>query len=329
MKNGVLDILSFTAGRTVTSLVLVVCLVTLVFAMAHLAPGDPVTAMLSPTVPRSVASAVREQFGLDQSLPKQYLLWIGNCLHGELGTSISHQRPVSKLIGSFLPNTALLACAAVVIEFLAGVLLGMIAARYQKKWIDRVISQASLLLYTVPTFWIGVVLVAVFSYTLGLLPSSQMFSIDAENLLAGDRVMDLGRHLLLPALTIAIPGGAAVARYLRANLIQLQNEEYILYARSFGVSKWRMFFSYELPNAAGPIITLFGLEVGTLLTGALVTETIYAWPGMGRLAVMAIISRDYPLIMGCTIVAGVVVIAGNFMTDLIYMLIDPRVRARR
>ena len=326
MSRNIYEILRFVVRRAATGIFLVVCLLTLVFVMVHTAPGDPVTTMLSPTVPRSVANAMREQFGLDESVPKQYLLWVGNFLKGNLGTSISYQRPVASLIGTFLPNTVLLALAAMVIEFVAGIILGMVAARYQKRWIDQVITHTSLFFYTVPTFWIGIVLVGVFSYTLGLLPSSQMFSVGADNFLVGGRALDIGRHLFLPALTIAIPGGAAVARYLRANLVKIQNEDYMLYARSFGISKVRMFFSYELPNAAGSIITLFGLEVGTLLTGALVTETIYAWPGMGRLAVMAIVSRDYPLIMGCTIVAGIVVIIGNFMTDLIYMFVDPRVK---
>jgi peptide/nickel transport system permease protein len=321
-------VLNLVIRRAATGVLLVLCLLTLVFILAHSAPGNPITVMLSPTIPQSAANVMRKHYGLDKAILSQYFLWLRSCLQGDFGISISHQRPVGELIASFLPNTALLALAAIVIEFVSGIALGIVAARYKKKWLDQVISQTCMVLYAVPTFWIGIVLVTMFSYILGLLPSSQMLSVGADNLPAGERFLDVGKHLLLPAVTIAIPGGAAITRYLRANLLRIQDEEFILYARSYGISRRRIFYSYELPNVAGPIITLFGLEIGTLLTGALVTETIYAWPGMGRLAVMAIVSRDYPLIMGCTIVAGVVVIIGNFMADIIYILVDPRVRMR-
>ncbi len=329
MKRDAADIFVFTIRRIGASAVLLACLLTLVFALAHLAPGDPVTASLSPSIPSAAADKMREHLGLDRSFLSQYLSWLGSCLRGNLGVSITYHRAVIQLVGLFLPNTVLLACSAIAIEFAAGVLFGMIAAGHQHGWVDRIVSQASVALCAVPSFWIGVVLVGVFSYGLGLVPSSQMFATGVEEFSSGERVVDLCRHLILPALTIAIPGCAAVARYVRANLVSLQNEEYLLYARSYGVASVRRLIRYDLANTIGPIITLLGLEAGTLLAGALVTETIFSWPGMGRLTVGAILARDYPLVMGCTTVAGVAVIAGNFVADVLHAVADPRVRVVR
>ncbi|MBI1804106.1 MAG: ABC transporter permease [Ignavibacteria bacterium] len=320
-----IDIVYFTIKRMITGVLLVLCLLSLVFIIAHAAPGDPILSTLSPRVSASVAAEVREHFGLDKPLHVQFTEWMRNCLVGNFGVSISHGRPVGELVATFLPNTIVLALVAIVIELVLGLFIGLMAARHEGSFLDRCVSSGSMVLFTLPTFWIGIVLLAVFSYALGLLPSSQMFSIGAERLAFNERTIDFIKHLILPAITVAIPGTAALTRYFRASLIKLQHEEYLTYATSFGVPRRKVFLSYELPNAVGPVVTLLGLELGTLLTGALVTETMYAWPGMGRLAVMAIVSRDYPLIMGCTVVAGAVVILGNCLADVLYMLIDPRV----
>ena len=320
------DIALFIAKRFGSAIVLLTGLATLIFILVHAAPGDPVNSFLSPTVPSTVANELRHQFGLDQPLFSQYTHWLGNVLTGNFGMSFSFRRPVGEVIATFFPNTGLLAVVAILLEIICGLLLGWICARFRGRSIDRIISNTNLMLYTLPTFWIGIVLLAVFSYWLNLVPSSQMTSIDSENLPFIQRILDFSKHLILPAVTVAIPGIAAVARYFRTSLLNVQEEEYITYARSFGISYRKIFFFYELPNALTPVITLIGLEFGTLLAGALVTETIFAWPGMGRLAVMAIIARDYPLIMGCTLISGVFVIVGNFFADLMYLLIDPRVR---
>jgi len=328
MNGDWVNILNFAVRRIVTSVLLIASVVSVVFFMVHFAPGDPLSSMLSPTISASAAEATRAHFGLDRPVLDQYSIWIQNCLRGDFGISISHGRPVRELITEFLPNTMLLAFVAIVVEFIIGTVLSLVAIRRHRKIGGRFVSNTGLLLCTVPTFWVGVVLAGVCSFLLGILPSSQMHSIGAEDLSFAARLADLAKHIVLPALTIAIPGSAIIARYLTANLTRLQNEEYILFARSYGLKKKRLFCSYELPNAIAPLITFFGLELGTLLTGALVTETIYAWPGMGRLAVMAIGSRDYPLVMGCTVVAGAVVIIGNLIADLLYMLVDPRVRIK-
>ena len=321
--------LNFVINRIASAGILLIGLLTIVFIISHLAPGDPVTALISPSIPSAVADKLRRQFGLDQPLLAQYGHWLKNTLSGELGISFRHQRSVMEVIANFLPKTMMLGFTAICLELVVGLLLGLLAVRYYGSILDKMVSNLGLIVYTLPTFWIGLVLLAFFSYALGLLPSSQMHSINAENLSFTGRAFDLFKHLILPALTIALPGAAGIARYFRTSLLKVQREEYVMFAQSLGLSKSKIFFSYELRNALAPVITIVGLEIGTLLAGAIVAEIMFAWPGMGRLAVMAIFARDYPLVMGCTLVSGVVVVLGNFVPDVFYMLLDPRVRPQK
>ncbi|HYQ87721.1 MAG TPA: ABC transporter permease [Bacteroidota bacterium] len=313
--------------RIISAIALMAGLLTVMFAIIHLAPGDPVQSMIAPTIPARVAVELRHQFGLDQTLPAQYGHWLWNAVKGNLGVSFSHQRPVSDVLLQFFSNTAILALAAILLEVALGLSIGLAAVRFHGSLIEKAVMNASLIVCTLPTFWIGLVLLAAFSYSLGLFPSSQMHSVDAEHLSTFESVGDLLLHLVLPALTIAIPGAATIARFVHPNLLKVRREEYVTFAWSLGLSRRRIFFRYELPNAISPVITLLGLEIGTLLSGALVTETIFAWPGMGRLAVQAISARDYPLVMGCALFSGILVITGNLIADILYNVADPRMRA--
>ncbi len=314
------------AKRIVSAIPLLFGLLTIVFLISRLAPGDPLAHFISPKISPQVAEELRKQFGLDQPILIQYVSWLTNALKGDLGTSFSHQRPVAKVILTFLPNTALLAAAAIVIEVIVGLFLGSVAVRCYGSWLDKLVANTTLVVYTLPTFWVGFLLLTIFAYGLQLFPSSLMYSVDSESLPALDRAIDLLKHLILPACAIAISGAAAIARYFRSSLLKVQNSEYVTAARSLGVTERKIFFCYQLPNAVAPVITILGLEIGTLLTGAIVTETIFSWPGMGRLAVLAILARDYPLVMGCTLISGVVVIVGNLVADFLYARVDPRVR---
>jgi peptide/nickel transport system permease protein len=314
------------AKRLASAIPLLLGLLTIVFLISRLAPGDPVVRFLSPTVPTQVADELRRQFGLDQPLLTQYLRWLSNAIQGNLGISFSHQRPVLQVIAAFLPNTVILAVAAIALELVFGIFLGGLATRFHNSLIDKAVTSIGLAAYALPTFWVGFVLLALFAYALGMFPSSQMHSINSDTLTHSSQLFDLLKHLVLPACTIAIPGGAGLARYFRSSLLRVRGEEYITVARSMGLSERAIFILYELPNALVPVITMLGLEIGTLLAGAIVTETMFAWPGMGRLAVMAIFSRDYPLVLGCTLVSGIVVIVGNLSADLVYSVLDPRVR---
>ena len=224
------------------------------------------------------------------------------------------------------PNTLLLGAAALVLECAAAFVLAALAVRFAGSWFDRTLSNATLVVYSLPSFWIGILLLSLFSFSLRIFPSSQMQSVGAEQLGALAGFGDMLKHLALPALTVAIPGIAAITRYLRTSMEETMQRDHVVAASGMGLSDWRVFRSYILPGSLGPVISVLGVEIGVLLTGVLVSETLFAWPGMGRLAVMAIFSRDYPLILGCTLAGGVLVVAANILADFLRAWIDPRVR---
>lgn len=315
--------------RVLSTVPLVLGIATLIFVIVRLLPGDPTTLFLSPSVPPAVADRLRSEFGLDKPIVIQYGHWLWGVVRGELGFSFTHQQDVIQVIEHALPNTALLAVTAITLQLLLGILLAALAVRFYGSAFDQIISYSGLIIYGLPTFWIATLLLYLFSYWLGLLPSSQMHSTSTENLSQLEYCADLLKHLILPACTLALPGAAGVARYLRTQLLSVLKEDYITAARSMGLSEGRIFFSYALPNALLPVITITGLEFGTLLTGAIVTETIFAWPGMGRITVSAILARDYPLVVGCALISGVLVIITNLLTDVLYKIADPRVRVEK
>ncbi len=318
--------IAFIQRRIFSASLLLGGMLTLIFFAAHLTPGDPVNVFLSPNVPQNVANELRHQFGLDQNIVLQFGQWVRNALTGNLGISFAYRRPVLEVIAAVLPNTAVLAITAIVFELVLGLFFAAVAVRRHNSIVDTMIRNAALVVSTQPTFWVGLLLLAMFSFAFGLLPSSQMHSLGAESFSFGANLFDVGKHLVLPACTIAIPGSGAICLYFRQSLLKVRREEYMTYAHSVGLSNWALFVYYELPNALPPVISILGLEIGTLLSGAIVTETLFAWPGMGRLTVLALSARDYPLIMGCTLVSGVFVVVANMIADLLYGTVDPRVR---
>lgn len=312
------------AKRLLVALFLVLGVVTIAFVLLHVLPGDPATHLLSPSLSSAAFDRLRAAYGLDKPLYAQYGLWLWSFLHGDFGFSFSQQRAVVDVLANALPYTILLALTAIVIELLLGTLLALVAARRENRWVDKLLSVGGLVTYTLPTFWIAILLISIFSYGLGILPSSQVHSIGADRLGPFPYALDFLGHLILPALAIGLPGSAGIARFLRTNLLKVYREEYVLAAQSLGLSDSRIFYSYALPNAFLPVITILGLEFGALLSGALVVETVFAWPGMGRLAVTAIFARDYPLVLGCATVSGLGVIGANLLADIAASLLDPR-----
>ncbi len=299
--------------------------VTLVFFLSRLLPGDAADVFLSPRIPPSVAEQVRTQFGLDRPVTEQYIRWLSSVLRGDLGYSFARSMPVSSVIAEALPNTALLGLTALTLEILIALAIGFLSVRTMGSRLERALSHGTLIVYSLPTFWIGAILLALFSYRLGWFPSSHMYSVGT----GGSRsASDLLMHLFLPALTAGLPGAAALARYLLNGLHVTLRQEHVLAARSMGLPENRIFRSYVFPNSAGPMVSLLGVELGILFTGIVVTETLFAWPGLGRTVVDAIFARDYPLILGATIVAGIIVMIGNLVADLIVAIIDPRIRIR-
>ena len=285
--------------------------VTLVFAFLHLVPGDPVEIMLGDSAAPADVAALRHDLGLDRPLPAQYARFLMRIAHGDLGRSIAFRAPVATVIGDRYPATLELAGAAFLLALSLAVPLGVLAAARAGSMLDRLTRIASLAGACLPSFWLGPLLILGFSIGLGWLPVS-------------------GRggplHLILPAVTLALGMMGVLVRLVRASMLEALGEDYIRTARAKGTPGWRVVAVHALRNALMPVTTVAGLQAGALLAGAILTETVFAWPGLGRLVVEAISARDYPLVQGCVLTIGVSYVTVNLVTDLVYQAIDPRLR---
>jgi peptide/nickel transport system permease protein len=282
----------------------------LVFLLVHMIPGDPVEVMLGETASGADKQELRRNLGLDLPLATQYRSFLGKLAVGDLGRSFYEQSSVSQIIGQRLPATLELALCAMIAALLISFPLGFLAARRPGGPADRCALMFSLLGLSLPNFWLGPLLMILFSIELGWTPVS-------------------GRggflHIILPALTLGLGMAAILTRILRASLIQVTRAEFVQTARAKGLSERSVWFKHMLRNALLSVVTIMSLQFGALLAGSLITETIFSWPGIGRLTVQAIQTRDYPLVQGCVLVIAVVYVLVNFLTDMLYKLVDPRV----
>ncbi len=318
---------AFFARRMAASLLLVLLVLTLIFFLIQLAPGDPTALLIDSSVPRDHREALRRIWGLDRPLPLQYLAWLkAVALDFDWGISLQQGRPVSAILGRYLLPTLTLTGAALAIQYLAGLALGVWAARRRGSAIDHLIRIASLLLYSMPTFWIGLMALLLFSHLWPLFPPGQMQGLGSEELSAGGRLLDRLHHLALPALVLGLASSARIARLVRNSLLDVLSEEYVRTARAKGVSEGRVVWVHALRNALAPTLQLLGLSLPFLLSGALVLEVVFSWPGMGRLTYEAILARDFPLILASAALTGVAVVIGNLAADLLHAWVDPRVR---
>ncbi len=312
--------------KILLSVLIVFGMASAVFGIARLLPGDPFAFRMTPGISASTLEALRHTYGLDKPLAEQYVTWLRSALSGDLGISLTTNRPVVDLIAETLPNTIILGTATLLLQFLFGISAAVASVRHPGGRIDRFVGSGTVAIYSIPNFWLGTILLVLFTFHWNLFPASQMHSVGFRRLAGLPAFLDVLWHLTLPALTFAIPGGARVARFLRGTLHDVLNEPFILNATGYGLSRARILLRYALPNALPPVISIAGVETGILLTGTLVTETLFAWPGMGRLTVSAVLARDYPLLMGTTIVSGCIVIAANLAADILHRVVNPRLR---
>lgn len=319
----------FLARRLLQSLLLLVIVLTITFTLLQLAPGDPLSRYYDPEMSPETLDLIRHNLGLDRSVPEQYLRWMGSFLRGDFGMSLRYRRPVADLLAEAIPPTLLLTGSALLIHIVLGVALGVLSAAKRATFFDRANTVAALFLYSIPSFWLALMLILLFSLKLGILPSSHMRSIDAADLSGAAQLLDRLRHLVLPALVLGLASAASTARYMRGSMIDVLHEDYIRTARAKGLPERRVFWKHALRNAAAPVVTIVGLSLPFLFGGAVVTETIFAWPGMGRLAVDAIYARDYPVVLAINFVVAAMVIAGNLLADVAYGALDPRVVVAR
>jgi peptide/nickel transport system permease protein len=284
---------------------------TLVFALIHLVPGDPAQAMLGEGASQSEVVALRHDLGLDQPLLTQYRLFLRGIARGDLGTSFRYNTPVTAQIREKFPNTAMLALSAMAVALVFAIPLGILAAVYRGTFIDHAAMTLALVGISMPNFWLGPLLAILFAVRLGWLPVSGIGGLS---------------HLVLPAVTLGAALSAILARMTRASVLEELRELYVLAARARGLSGARAVMRHAFRNSLIPIVTIIGLQFGAVLTGTIITETIFAWPGIGRLLIQAINFRDYPLVQGCILFIAVTYVAMNLITDLTYGLLDPRIR---
>ncbi len=286
---------------------------TLVFSLIHLVPGDPAQSMLGESAALGDVVELRARLGLDRPVMTQYVEYLSRAARGDLGTSFRYQTPVTKEIGARLARTAQLACAAMAIAMLIAIPLGTVAAVFRGRAIDQVAMTLSLVGVSLPNFWLGPLLAMVFAVGLGWLPVSGAGSL---------------AHLVLPAITLGAALAAVLARLTRTSVIEELQELYVVAARARGLSWLRTVIRHALRNSLVPVVTVIGLQFGAVLTGTIITETIFAWPGLGRLLIQAIGFRDYPLVQGCILFIAVTYVGMNLLVDLAYGWLDPRIRVR-
>lgn len=313
------------AGRVGAALVLLWIVLTLTFALLHLAPGDPSRIIIDPRVSPAQQEALRHALGLDQSLPRQYAHWLGAIvLHADWGTSFSHHEPVSGVIRRALPPTLLLTTGALFVQYALGIACGVFAAQRKDRWADHLIRLFTQTLYSLPVFWLGLMAILLMSQTLGWLPSGGMRSALPP---PGRSVLgDLALHLVLPALALGVGSAGRIVRLTRNSMLDVLQREFVRTARAKGASESRILWVHGLRNIAPTLIHAFGVSLPVLLSGALVTEVVFAWPGLGRVTYDAILARDYPLILATTALAGALVVVGSLLADWLHLLADPRLR---
>ena len=318
--------LRFLARRLAQAALAVASIAVINFLILQLAPGDAVDVLAGEAgaADSGYVTELRQRFGLDQPLPVQLGRYLLNIAQLDLGYSFRHNMPVATLIAQRLPATLLLIIASLGIAFLGGIVLGATAARKVNTLTDNVISVLALLAYATPLFWLGLMLLILFTLKLELLPGGGMITIGAEGT-AIEHVFDVLRHLILPAATLSLFYLATYTRLMRASMLEVFGMDYVRTARAKGISEHRVVYRHVLRNAVLPMITMLGIQIGSLLGGAVVVEVVFGWPGLGRLAFEAIFQRDFNLLLGILLLSSCLVIVVNLLVDIAYSRLDPRI----
>lgn len=320
--------IAFLLRRLLQGVAIVFTVATITFVLIHAAPGEPFAGQLDDTrLSASMRETLRRQYGLDQPLATQYVRYVARLARGDLDTSLAQQRPVRTILAEALPRTFLLMGAALVLGFALGIVVGAAQAARHGSALDRVASRLTVALSAIPDFWLALAFVLLFALRLRWFPVSGMQDETMHEFLTPlGRVRDIAWHLALPATTMALLFAAVVARHQRQALLDVLPDDYVRSARAKGVGERTIIMRHALRNALRPTITLFGLALPALVSGAIFVEFIFAWPGMGRTAVEALAARDYPLVLGTTLVASTLVVVGSIVADLLAALVDPRLR---
>jgi peptide/nickel transport system permease protein len=322
--------LSLIARRLLSAIPLCAFVLTLTFLLVEAAPGHPVDLLLGDgPVPPATRARIEAAYGLDRPAYARYAAWIGSAACGDLGWSLSRGRRVSSVLADALPETIGLAAAALSIQLLFGIVLGTLHAARPGSKLDHGLSLFGLLLASLPTFWLGLMAILLFAVAVPIFPPSSAHAIGASSWSFFARMADGLWHVALPALVLGVTSAASLARFVRAGLVRALDEGFVRAARARGASRARVVLIHALPAAAGPVITLTGLQLPVLVSGALVIEVVFGWPGMGRVTYDAVMAQDIPVVLAAVFLATILVVAGSLLADLGLAWVDPRLRPGR
>jgi peptide/nickel transport system permease protein len=325
-------LISYVLRRVLTALPLLLGVATIVFLVLSLAPGDPSAIYFGPGMSPETLERIRRDLGLDDPFLVRYFRWLFSFVRGDFGYSFASNMPVSRRILAALPNTLTLSSISLLLAFGAGILMGLVQAVRHYSLLDSTLSTVSLFFYSMPSFWLAIMLVLVFSVNASqwgwpvALPVSGVVGTDHDLLGPLEQLQDRARHLVLPVLSLTLVLAAGVARYVRTSMLEVLRQDYIRTARAKGLSESRVVLRHGLRNGLIPVVTLFGLSLPFLLSGTVFVEYVFSWPGMGKLLVDSILQRDYPVVLAGTFLFGGMVVAGNLVADLLYGVVDPRIR---
>ena len=321
--------------RLLTGIALLFAIVTITFLLVNLAPGDPARLFLGPGAGPEELDATRRALGLDRPLALRYVAWLADFVRGDWGVSLAQQRPAHRVLLDALPYTVVLSAGSLLLTYAGGIIIGLWQAVKHRTAVDTGLTAATLAVYAMPSYWLSLVLVLVFSYAASrygwpawlTFPAFGPAGLDAEFLSPWARLLDRIEHATLPLVTLGVIGAAGTARYVRGSVLDVRGAPFVRTARAKGLARATVERRHVLRNALLPIITLLGLQLPYLFSGTVFVEVIFAWPGVGREMVSAVVARDYPVVMASTAVFGALVVAGNVVADLLYAVADPRIRS--
>ncbi|MFC0559266.1 ABC transporter permease [Halalkalibacter alkalisediminis] len=312
--------ISYIIKRVIMMIPILFGISILSFAIMYAAPGKPAILNLDPEIPPEVREAQAERLGLNDPIPVQYMRWLGNVSKGDFGTSYARKMPVTEMILDRLPNTLLLMASSLFLAAIVAIPFGVISATRQYSMTDYGVTVGSFLGLATPNFWLGIMLIMVFSVQLGWTPVGGISTIGADF-----SILDRLRHLILPALVLATADMAGLTRYTRSSMLEVINQDYIRTARAKGFRERRVVYKHGLRNGLIPVITMFGLMLPTMIGGSAIVESVFNWPGIGKMFIDATFQRDYPVIMAITMFGAILTVIGNLIADILYAVLDPRI----
>lgn len=315
----------YIVKRLIQTIPVLIGISIIVFALVNLQPGDPFSTMMDPNLSLEMKEQMLERLGYNDPLPVQYFKWLIRALHGDLGYSIAFKQPVVSVIGNCIGNTVILSICSLILSIAIAIPCGVISATHQRTKIDYIVTVFAFMGLSIPAFFFGMLLIKIFSVELGWLPISGMVTT-GMSYSGWAQIFDIAKHMILPMIVLGLMNTASLMRYTRSDMIEILKADYIRTAKAKGVKRKAIIYVHALKNELLPLITVVTMQIPSLISGALLTETIFVWPGIGRLNYNAVMARDYPLIIGIVMMVAVISLFANLLADVLYVVVDKRVK---